>query len=66
MPNFIQTNSYEKHNWGILGTGNIAHKFAKSLLLLDNVRLHSVGSRDPERASKFACGFGFYKALRHL
>ena len=50
-----------KHNWGILGTGNIAHKFAKSLLLLDNVRLHSVGSRDPERASKFASGFGFLK-----
>lgn len=48
-------------NWGILGTGNIAKKFARSLHLLDNARLHSVGSRDPEKAGKFALEFGFAK-----
>jgi predicted dehydrogenase len=46
-------------NWGILGTGNIARKFTKSLHLLDNARLYSVGSREPDRAEKFALEFGF-------
>jgi predicted dehydrogenase len=49
------------YNWGILGTGNIAHKFAKSLMLLDNAHLYAVGSRDVERASAFATEFGFTK-----
>ncbi|HUW92806.1 MAG TPA: Gfo/Idh/MocA family oxidoreductase [Bacteroidales bacterium] len=48
-------------NWGILGTGNIAHKFTKSLHLLDNAHLHSVGSRDTVRAEKFALEYGFRK-----
>lgn len=48
-------------NWGILGTGNIARKFARSLHLLDNARLHSVGSREADRAEKFAPEFGFTK-----
>jgi predicted dehydrogenase len=48
----------KSHHWGILGTGNIAHKFARSLLLLDNVCLHSVGSRDREKAASFASEFG--------
>ena len=34
------------YNWGILGTGNIAKKFTRALMLLDNVHLHAVGSRD--------------------
>lgn len=49
------------HNWGILGTGSIAHKFSRALALLDNARLHSVGSRDIEKASSFAAEFGFHK-----
>lgn len=49
------------YNWGILGTGNIARKFARSLHLLDNARLHSVGSREADRAEKFATEFGFEK-----
>lgn len=55
--------------WGILGTGNIARKFAKSLHLLDNAILYSAGSRDEERAALFAreCGFknhyGSYEAF---
>lgn len=57
------------YNWGILGTGSIARKFAKSLHLLDNANLHSAGSRDLERAQLFAheCGFkkhyGSYEAF---
>jgi len=49
------------YNWGILGTGNIAHKFARALMLLDNARLYAVGSRDAERAADFASEFGFSK-----
>lgn len=49
------------YNWGILGTGGIAHKFARALMLLDNVNLYAVGSRDTERASAFASEFGFMK-----
>ena len=47
------------YNWGILGTGNIAHKFARALTLLDNVHLYAVGSRDAAKAAKFAAEFGF-------
>lgn len=49
------------YNWGILGTGNIAHKFARALMLLDNAHLYAVGSRDAARAEKFAGEFGFVK-----
>jgi len=47
------------YNWGILGTGNIAHKFTRALMLLDNAHLQAVGSRDAEKAAKFAAEFGF-------
>ncbi|NLE34757.1 MAG: Gfo/Idh/MocA family oxidoreductase [Bacteroidales bacterium] len=49
------------YNWGILGTGNIAHKFARALILLDNANLYAVGSRDAGRAEQFAGEFGFRK-----
>jgi len=49
------------YNWGILGTGNIAHKFARALMLLDNGHLYAVGSRDAEKAAAFASEFGFTK-----
>ena len=51
------------YNWGILGTGNIAHKFARALMLLDNAHLHSVGSREGEKAAGFAAEFGFRKSF---
>ena len=51
------------YNWGILGTGNIAGKFARSLHLLDNARLHSAGSREEARAGKFAQEYGFRKSF---
>jgi predicted dehydrogenase len=46
------------YNWGILGTGNIAHKFARALLLPDNANLYAVGSRSQENAASFAAEFG--------
>jgi len=47
------------YNWGILVTGNIAHKFARALMLLDNAHLYAVGSRDAVGAANFASEFGF-------
>lgn len=41
-------------NWGIIGLGKIAHKFAKDLALLDGAKLHAVASRSPERSKAFA------------
>jgi len=51
----------KKYRWGILGTGNIAGKFARSLVLPDNVHLYAAGSRDIEKARRFAGEFGFEK-----
>ena len=36
--------------WGILGLGNIAHKFAADLLLVKNTKLVAVASSNLERA----------------
>lgn len=49
------------YNWGILGTGNIARKFTRALMLLDNAHLYAVGSRDNDKAAGFAAEFGFTK-----
>ncbi len=59
----------KKVRWGILGTGNIAHKFASDLRLVDNAELVAVGSRSLETAEKFAdelgitISFGSYEEL---
>jgi predicted dehydrogenase len=39
--------------WGILGTGNIAHKFADGLAVVENSELLAVGSRNMETAREF-------------
>lgn len=44
----------KKYNWGILAPGKMSAKFTKGIKLLDNAELCAVGSRDPERAAKFA------------
>jgi predicted dehydrogenase len=44
-------------NWAILGPGNIAHKFAESLTLLPQARLHAVASRSLPKAQAFAAKF---------
>ncbi len=56
-------------NWGIIGPGRIAHKFAKDLQRLPNAKLHAVASRDYERAKNFATAYdipyiyGSYEAM---
>jgi predicted dehydrogenase len=50
-----------KYNWGIMGAGKMAAKFSKGIRLFDNANLYSVGSRDKERARKFAEENGYLK-----
>ena len=45
-------------NWGILGPGKIAHKFAQDLALVPGARLHAVASRSQEKARQFAAQYG--------
>lgn len=49
-------------NWGIIGPGRIAHKFAQDLLLVDGARLFGVASRDAEKARSFAAQYGAEKS----
>ena len=44
--------------WGIIGTGFIAHQFARGLAVLDDARLAAVASRTKESADKFGEEFG--------
>jgi len=43
-----------KIKWGIIGCGNIAHKFAKDLALIDSAELTAVASRSSQKAMNFA------------
>jgi predicted dehydrogenase len=45
------------YNWGIIGPGKIARKFAAGLQFLPNAKLHSVASRDYARAEEFGKEF---------
>ncbi len=55
--------------WGILGTGNIAHQFARGLRSVPDAELVAVGSRNQPSADQFAAEFnvptryGSYDAL---
>lgn len=51
------------YNWGIIGPGRIAHKFAKDLTAQKDARLHAVASRSKERAKTFA---DQYQATYHF
>lgn len=41
-------------NWGIIGLGKIAHKFAHDLKYVPNAKLHAVASTDSKRSADFA------------
>lgn len=43
-----------KFNWGLIGPGRIAHRFAKGLEVIDNTKLYAVASNNRERADYFA------------
>ncbi len=45
-------------NWGILGLGKIAHKFAHDLRFVKDARLHAVASTDSQRSADFAKQYG--------
>lgn len=50
-----------KIKWGIIGLGKIAQKFVNDLLLLDNVELEAVASRNIVKAEVFATTFNSKK-----
>ncbi|HNM27995.1 MAG TPA: Gfo/Idh/MocA family oxidoreductase, partial [Saprospiraceae bacterium] len=50
-------------NWGIIGLGKIARKFAEDLRRLPNARLHAVASTSADRAAAFAAEFGASRAF---
>lgn len=47
-------NDSVKIKWGIIGLGNIAHQFAKELLLVNEAEIVSVASRNLDNAKEFA------------
>ena len=49
-------------NWGIIGLGSIAHKFAKDLLTINDAKLYAVASRSQEKADTFAAQYQSKKA----
>jgi len=48
--------------WGIMGLGNIAHKFAQDLLKIEDAELYAVASRTKEKAAEFASKY----AVSHI
>jgi predicted dehydrogenase len=46
-------------NWGIIGTGWIAEKFAEGLSVLPDAKLKAVASRNVDRARSFAARYQF-------
>ena len=52
----------ETVNWGILGPGRIAHRFAAGLEHAAGARLIAVGSRAADRAAAFAARYGAPRA----
>lgn len=49
-------------HWGIIGLGNIAHKFAQDLLTIPDAKLYGVASRSQENADEFATKYNATKA----
>lgn len=53
---------YKIINWGIIGAGKIALKFATDLNSVSNAKLYGIASRDIKKAQRFASKFGANKA----
>jgi len=56
-------------NWGIIGPGNIAHRFAEALLDIPDACLKGVASRSESRAKSFATKYNvdkFYSSYANL
>ena len=53
----------DKINWGILGAGKIAGKFATDLATLPEANLYAVASRTPTKAADFAEKYSFQKVF---
>jgi dihydrodiol dehydrogenase / D-xylose 1-dehydrogenase (NADP) len=51
--------SVQTIGWGILGPGSISRKFAEDLQIAEGAKLVAVGSRNKDRASRFASDLGF-------
>jgi len=51
----------KRYKWGILAPGKMAAKFSNGLKIIENAELYAVGSRDINRAEKFAKDHGFRK-----
>jgi predicted dehydrogenase len=51
-----------KIKWGIIGLGNIAHQFAKDLMLVEEAELIAVASRNLDKAQEFAVNYDCKKA----
>nr|WP_321244619.1 Gfo/Idh/MocA family oxidoreductase [uncultured Psychroserpens sp.] len=49
-------------NWGIIGLGNIAHKFAQDLLTIEDAKLYAVASRSQDKADGFTAKYNATKA----
>ena len=52
----------EKINWGIIGTGNIAHGVLPALQSLENANVVACAARTLEKAQNFASEFNINKA----
>lgn len=53
----------KKINWGIIGAGKIAGKFATDLATLPDANLYAIASRNETKAADFAQNYGFKKAF---
>lgn len=50
-----------KINWGIIGLGNIAHKFSEAFQEISNAKLLAIASKDLEKLDKFERKFSIEK-----
>jgi predicted dehydrogenase len=53
----VPSSASQSINWGILGTGVIAHRFAADFVHVTDARLVGIGSRSGEKARAFGNRF---------